>query len=425
MITPRVLSVRCVRRAYQSRAPARHGAHVPLSRDMKILVITSHHPSRRAPLHGIYSLYTYQALAEHSAVRIVSPAPWWSRLAASSELLRTPRERWGSVDAEYPSYWSVPGVTSVHAVAMAASLARRVGALRREFPFDVIMTAWAYPDAVAAALVAARHRVPLVATVLGSDINALPRRATLGPQIRWALGRAQRIVAVSEALATEVARLGIPRERIRVQHNGVDGGVFTIGDREDARAGLGLARGRRLVGYVGRLSGEKGLDVLLDAFGHVVRSDPRPIDLAIVGAGPMERDLRAQAARLRLDGRVSFLGHRGHDELPRWLRAFDVLCLPSRREGCPNVVLESLASGRPVVASRVGGVPELLRDENGVLVPPEDFAALAAALSGALDRRWDPAALRATVPCLSWANVGRTYQRLAEEATAELGARAL
>jgi glycosyltransferase involved in cell wall biosynthesis len=176
---------------------------------------------------------------------------------------------------------------------------------------------------------------------------------------------------------------------------------------------------RPLVGYVGRLAREKGIDVLVEAMGALDRGALQRADLAIVGAGPLEPALRRRATALGIGGRVLFAGHKGHDELPRWLSSFDVLCLPSRREGCPNVVLEALASGRPVVASSVGGVPELLRQDNGILVPPEQPIDLADALACALDRSWDPAALRASVPSLSWDAVARAYHGLIEAVVAE------
>lgn len=388
----------------------------------KILVLTSHHPSRRRPLQALYGYYTYQALARYCEIRLVAPVPWWTRWRSPGEIVSPPRERWGEIDVEYPPYWSVPGAIPLHAAAMASSLAGRVRAIRREFPFEAILTAWAYPDAAAAARIASSEEVPLVATVLGSDVNVLPRKPALRSQIVAALSQARRVVSVSEALAGEVVRLGVPRERVLVQHNGVDGTVFTIADRSTARAALGLSRDRPLIGYVGRLSHEKGADVVVEAMGELVRRDSRPVDLVIVGSGPVEPALRARAGALGLGDRIHFAGHRGHEELPRWLSALDVFCLPSRREGCPNVVLEALASGRPVVASNVGGVPELLRRDNGVLVAPESPPALADALGRALDRTWDPVALRATVPSLSWDQVARTYHRIVEDVIAEASA---
>jgi glycosyltransferase involved in cell wall biosynthesis len=384
----------------------------------RILVLTSHHPSSRRPLHAVYGHYTYDALARRCAIRFLAPWPWWTRLRWPGDLLQAPRERWGDLQVEYPAYWSIPAVTPVHALGMALSLAGRVASLRREFPFEAILTAWAYPDAVAAAWIARREGVPLIATVLGSDINEAPRNPSLRFQIRRGLARAQRIVTVSEALAEAVARLGLPRDRIVVQHNGVDGEVFTIRDRAGARGRLGLSLDRQLIGYVGRLSHEKGVDVLIEAM-STLRGPGTGADLVVIGTGSFEASLRQRVAALGLADRIRLVGHKAHDELPHWLAAFDVLCLPSRREGCPNVVLEALAAGRPVVASRVGGVPELLHHENGILVAPERPGDLAAALGVALGRAWDPAALRATVPDLSWGEVARTYADLVEAVIAE------
>jgi glycosyltransferase involved in cell wall biosynthesis len=97
------------------------------------------------------------------------------------------------------------------------------------------------------------------------------------------------------------------------------------------------------------------------------------------------------------------------------MRAADVFCLPSIREGCPNVILEALASGRPVVASRVGGIPELAGPENSILVPPSDPEALADALGRALAREWDPEALRGSVAHHTWEDsAGALYQAACE-----------
>ncbi len=343
---------------------------------------------------------------------------WWTRARWPLDLVRAPRERWGDLDIEYPPYWSIPGAPPLHGPALAASLLRRVSALHHAVSFEAVLTAWAYPDGFAAALLAGHLGVPLVSSVLGSDVNDLPARPALRWQIVHGLSRAARVVTVSEALREQTVRIGVPRERIVVAHNGVDGDVFAIRDRDEARAALDVPRGGALVGYVGNLAAEKGADVLVEAMGALARRG-RAADLAIIGAGALEPALRARAAALGIEGRVRFLGRRVHDEVPRWISAFDVLCLPSRREGCPNVVLEALASGRPVVASEVGGVPELLRGDNGILVPPDRPDALADALARALDRAWDPSALRATVPSLSWDAVARVYHRLVEEVVTE------
>jgi glycosyltransferase involved in cell wall biosynthesis len=206
---------------------------------------------------------------------------------------------------------------------------------------------------------------------------------------------------------------------VLVQHNGVDGERFRIRDRAAERAALGLSQERRLICYVGNLVHEKGVDLLVEAMGLLVRSGRRDLDLALVGAGGLAEPLQKRAAELGITEHLRFVGRRPHEEIARWIAAADAFCLPSRREGCPNVVLEALACGRPVVAARVGGVPELVSPGTGVLVQPESPEALAAGLREALERPWDPQALRDAVPCLSWDQFGRTLYETVKSAHRE------
>ena len=130
--------------------------------------------------------------------------------------------------------------------------------------------------------------------------------------------------------------------------------------------------------------------------------------LVVVGAGPERAALLRLATREGVERQVSFLGALPQTEVADWIGAADVLCLASHSEGLPNVIVEALASGVPVVATSVGGVPEVVVDgENGILVPPADPVRLAAALSSALERTWDSATVSASVAHLTW-------QRLAE-----------
>jgi glycosyltransferase involved in cell wall biosynthesis len=298
---------------------------------------------------------------------------------------------------------------------MHLSLAGHVRRLRADFPFDAILAAWAYPDAVAAAHLARDWDCPLVTMVLGSDINEAPKHPKLRRQIAWALGRSERVVAVSAALRDKVVEMGVPSERVLVQRNGVDGRRFQVRDKTEARCGLGLAPNRPLVVYVGNFKQEKGVAVLIDAVAKLGRND---VDVALVGDGPQKQLLVEQSRGLEIESQVKFCGRRPHGEIPAWMAAADVVCLPSYREGCPNVVIEALASGRPVAASEVGGVPELIDDRNGIMAPAGDSTALARALGEALGRQWDAAKVRETVEFLSWDQYGITLRDTLAAATA-------
>lgn len=393
---------------------------------LRVLVFTHHYPSPQYPTRASYSTSTYGALARHCELRIVAPIAWWFRVRRPIELVRAPTDSSTGIAATFPTWWSVPRLVRLHERGLWLSLRRYVRRVHDEFPFDVLLSAWAYPDAAAASRFAAELGVPHVTTVLGSDVNEIPRLPGLAEPVRRGLCRADRVVAVSGALGERLVELGVSRDRIVVQHNGVDGRRFAIRDRLAERAALGLPGDRRIVLYVGNLQRAKGGDILLDAQARLVSEPPPggPPLVCIVGGGELAEPLREQVDRLRIGRHVRLLGPKLHADIHPWMSASDLLCLPSRREGCPNVVLEALASGRPVVAARVGGVPELITEENGVLVAPEDPAALAAGLREALGRTYDPEALRATVPALSWDVVGDRYHDLLLEVLAERGRRA-
>jgi glycosyltransferase involved in cell wall biosynthesis len=181
--------------------------------------------------------------------------------------------------------------------------------------------------------------------------------------------------------------------------NGVDRTLFFPQDRAAARAALGLAPEARWVIYVGRLEEAKGMGDLQAAF-RTLAADGLDVRLALVGDGSWRERWRQEAARL--SGRIVVAGPRPLGEVARWVAAADLLTLPSWNEGTPNVVLEALASGRRVVATRVGGLPDVVTSPAlGELAPPRDPAALAAALRRALATPYDPAAIAAQAT-ISW-----------------------
>lgn len=370
----------------------------------------------------MYNLHLFRALSNHCETRLVSSLPWWTRLRRPGELFSAPRESGTGIDAVYPTYWTVPRIgQGLHGRAMYLSLRRSIRKLHDEFPFDIVLAAWAYPDAVAAAMIARDFGCPLVTNVLGSDINTLAAIPGLDDQIRRALQHSQRVIAVSAALRERVVALGVSEDRAVVQHNGVDADSFLLQEKSTARTRLGLEIESPLIVYIGNLVPEKGVDVLVEAMARLKTLGRPDVRLAMVGGGASEPVLRSRIEALGLKSSVYLYGRRPHTEIPHWMSACDVFCLPSRREGCPNVILEALCAGRPVVASRVGGIPELLSEQgtNGLMVPDGDPAALAIALKAALARSWSPECLRASGPLRSWNEVGAEYFRLLVESVDE------
>jgi glycosyltransferase involved in cell wall biosynthesis len=204
------------------------------------------------------------------------------------------------------------------------------------------------------------------------------RRRVVRRLANWLAGRADRVIGISDHVGRSFADLGVPVEKLTTIHYGLE-----PAEAGRARAELGIPHDGPLLGAVGRLVEQKGHDVLLRALAELPGAR-----LAIVGEGPAEADLRARAASL--GDRVHWLGWR--PDGAECMAAFDVFVHPSRWEGLGLVLLEAMALARPIVASRVSAIPEIVVDgETGWLVPPDDPAALAGALRAAID---DPAEAR-------------------------------
>jgi glycosyltransferase involved in cell wall biosynthesis len=228
-------------------------------------------------------------------------------------------------------------------------------------------------------LLGLRFGKPVAITARGTDINLVPRHALPRAMIRWAARRADGLITVAAALKDGLVELGVPADRVTVLRNGVDLARFQPpADRTALRAALGVTRPTLI--SVGHLIERKGHDLVIAALLQLDRPEFQP-DLLIVGDGPEKAALHGLTHRLGLAHRVRFLGARPHDELPRLYGAADALVLASSREGWANVLLEAMACGTPVVATRVWGTPEVVAEPAaGLLAPERTASALAAGI---------------------------------------------
>ena len=343
-------------------------------RQLRLLTFTTLFPSAARPRHGIFveTRLAHLRRITGATVQVIAPVPWFpgtaERFGRYAAFGRTPaREVRDGVPVRYPRYLTVPGVgmyTQPHALATCGAAAIR--AVRREgYDFDVIDAHYLYPDGVAAAMLARRFDKPLVLTARGSDVNRLMELAVPRRRILRAVERADATVTVSAALRDRLVELGADPARIRVLRNGVDTSLFRATPRVQARASLGLGSGP-IFAAVGNLVPEKGHDLAMAATAAIPGAT-----LLLVGEGP-ERERLSQLARgLGVSERILFLGERPQHELSVIYNAADALILASTREGWPNVVLEAIACGTPVVAAAVGGIPEVVVEPDGGLVVHE------------------------------------------------------
>jgi len=227
--------------------------------------------------------------------------------------------------------------------------------------------------------------IPVVATAHGWTKNSL--RARLYERLEaLLLRRFNRVLVASEFMEKDLVRLGVPRDRIVRLPNAVDVQRFSLEGvtRAEARAKYLAGKETRLIGTVGRLSREKGHRYLLEALARI-RGQMKNLKLMILGTGIEEPSLRRLSQRLGLEDTVKWIPSCPYAEIPLFFKAMDLFVLPSLRENQPLVLLEAMAAGTPVVATRVGGVTEMIRNgSEGLLVPPGNAGALAEAILQAL-----------------------------------------
>jgi glycosyltransferase involved in cell wall biosynthesis len=346
-------------------------------------------------------------MAAHADVTVVAPVNVGRRPGLFA--LPSSRRDDAGFTVFHPRFAVLPGLLKGIDGAMLYHECRaQLGALLRGADVDLVDAHYAYPDGDAARRLAARLGKPFALTVRGSDLEVLPLDPARRGAIASTLSAADAVVAVSNSLRLRAIELGAAPERVSLIHNGVDTARFRPSDRAAARLALGLPEHERLVLAVGRLDPVKGLDLLVEAAALVRETEKTPIRFRLLGEGPMRSALARSIRGASLQDRVVLQGAVPSASLGTWYAAADLVCLLSRSEGCPNVIVEALACGRPVVATSVGGIPELIvPSENGLLLASREPAAAAAAIEAALHRTWDPAAIARPERTRSWDDVAR------------------
>ena len=371
------------------------------SRRMRVLVFTMVFPNTKQPLHGIFVLERIRHLAALADIRVVAPIPWFRALRPST--LKNGTDP--IIAVTHPRFWYIPrALKYFRGLFLFMSTVGEIARLRRSFDFDLIDAHFAYPDGFAAVLLGLWFRRPVCITLRGTIVQWSGR--PIGRWLcDWTIRRAVRVIAVAESLAERARQGRVPKDRIATIPNGIDTARFRLVAKTETRRRLNLPDGPILVS-VGHISPRKG-------FHRVIRSLPRVLDshpgarLVIVGGKGAEEDntpaLHALVQRLGVSENVLFVGAKPPEEIAVWLGAADVFVLASDFEGCPNVVLEAMACGRPVVASKVGDIERMVPTFAGVLFDdPEDDEKLAECLSSALAREWDPQQIRDHVAHRSW-----------------------
>ncbi len=338
------------------------------------VIFAKQFPNPAEPLRGVFVAEQVRATRTDVDWRIIAPVPWVPSWLA--RVLGKPYVHGGGrfegIPVARPRYPVMPRRLLYATVAPAMAWSSRAPFAKAVAEGARFVHAHAlYPSAAAARRLAATAGIPLIVTVHGSDLYTNLERPSWAAEVRAALAAAGAIVCVSQSLARDVVALADADPlRVTVIPDTYDATHFMYGER-----GPAAGRSVRFVS-VGRLVPVKGHDVLLRAFGSAVRAGLEA-DLEIVGDGPEHARLEAIVVEQGLVERVRLSGALADDALVRALERADAFVLPSRREGFGVALVEALATGLPALATRSGGPDGIMGPGDGLLVPPDDDAALA------------------------------------------------
>ena len=360
---------------------------------LKIAVVTAHFPSSAQPTNGRPAYQTTRLLSGNSDIQVFYPH------SVYPSFLKPRSRTYDALDASYSlpdvkvGYYDYPVLPLVSRPFNGWMVARALLPHVRSFAPDLIFSYFLYPDGFAALKIGKALGVPVVAMAVGSDVHNIRDRFS-AMHTRTVLREADFLVAISDDLRKRMVAMGAPPEKTRTILSGCDVSVFHPADRLEARRKLHIDPNAEAVVYIGRMDVKKGLRELVEAAVslHSLRPD---LHVYMVGEGPDRPLIEGAIQANNAASYIHALSECAFDDVAVWMAASNLVTLPSYMEGYPNVVVEALACGRPVVATNVGGIPEILSDEYGCLVPPRNPSRLAQAFASVLDKAWDANAISA------------------------------
>ncbi|MFN3712170.1 MAG: glycosyltransferase [Alcanivoracaceae bacterium] len=364
---------------------------------MRVLAITNLFPLPWDSNLGLFNAQQLTRLATHHEVSVVVPVPWrqWWR-----HRHQCVRHVYADITVIPVIYWYFPGLfRASYAITLFLSLWLQRCRFRDPAP-DVLLATWLYPDAVAASWLARCWRRPLLMKAHGSDVNVQCQSPLRRRQVIAASRRAASVLTVSRDLAVQLAAMGVSEQKLHTLYNGIDTTRFFPGDKATARDQLRLGKGERLLLYIGNLKASKGVIDLIEALRGLPPSQWH--QCVIIGEGADRPLLEKHIMTAGLERKVTLTGRRPHDEIRQWMTAADLLLLPSHAEGVPNVVLEAMACGLPVVASQLPGIEEVVPSHAGILAPPKQPEKFADAITRALATCWQREQIAAHAREFGW-----------------------
>ncbi len=386
---------------------------------MNVLSVATIFPSKEIPGPGVFIKQRLLALPRDIDLQVLRLRPWFPgfSLLRPSQGVSYPVEETSSALTVFDRrFFYLPGLMKHRdGHFLARGLCKFIATMEKQ-P-DLLDAHFAFPTGFGAVAVGKKLDIPVCITLRGtlSSYANDARRVMLKKTL---LG-ADRIIAVADSLGQLAEEIAGKQLDVRIIGNGVDIQMFRPNQKSSARIALGFDPDDPILLTVGGLVPRKGVHRVLEVLPSVLKKHPR-LRYVVVGGGGVEGDFQRQIRQmineLGLSNVVRLVGPVAHENLPSYYAAADLFCLPTSNEGWANVLQESLACGRPVVTTNVGGNQEVVgREENGLVVPFGDRQALEHAILDGLTRNWDPTQISEWGRRRSWLDVGKEVAEVFRE----------
>ena len=379
-----------------------------------IVSVCRHLPQPIDPNAGIFVLHRLCALGKLENLQIIQPVPYAPLLRPLPRWARSPSHTAGSMQITHAPMFYLPGVLkSLDSFWLANSIRALVSERRRPGRKLILDAHFGYPDGVACVRIAKELGIPVFVTVRGREIDVV-RMPFHSRQLIDALNEATGCISVSRSLLDTLASYGMRRDHAVAIPNAVDRTLFAPGNRQAARAALGIPDDIKVIVSVGNLIALKRHHIVIRAFANLREFAGKAL-LFIIGGGAYEASYPQQIATLARDcgvqDSVRMVGKVSQFEVARYLQAANGFALGTEREGCCNAVLEALAVGCPVVTTPVGdNAYYVTPPSNGFLVPVDDVTAMTEALLQVLSRDWDPHQISTNLDVGDWTEAATRVQ---------------
>lgn len=361
-------------------------------KEIRVLVLSHMYPKNKKSISSIFIKQQLKSLIkQHCQIKVISPVPYVPKLLRTNlrrkEYSLAPEAIFiDGIPIYCPRYICAPGswFHGISCYTIYYGIIKKVKKVIEEFKPHILHTYTITPDGYVGLMLKKKYKFPVICSLLGSDINVYPNYWPLTLNLtKKAISNMDQLISVSQSLKSIAENIALPKREIKIVYMGCNINKFINNkeSRKNIREKLGIFPKEVVLLFVGSLLKQKGIFDLLEAFNQTYKKY-KNLRLIFVGKGFAYNEMVYKLNELQFKNKIYIVGEKSHNKIPDWLNASDIFVFPSHSEGLPNAVIEAMACGKPVIATKVGGIPEAVQDgKSGILIEKGDIKALSNAIN--------------------------------------------